>query len=309
MPKPTRPPTFRGSDFAMRYAQGQWSEERIMESVNASDSYRALPYGRSQVGPENREEIPGYWEKYIQAEGVGKRPDVLIMRREDFVRLSDRLPEDATLATDEELSPFLEAAVCGIEAENSLWVAEKMPDYGAERITRKDFKAPTVIVKEQDAPELMAWQEHYQIPICVVQVFYDRSYIIRLDEVLEAVDKIGAIRRGEGMESSGITELDEKENKKKADRFQKDRGIFITEQSYADSRTGASSKKIIYRAHYTAAREFGTLDADNPPVAQPRVMFEDNGKIMAYVHFEGGVLDLGTEALSTFGELAAARQI
>ncbi|MBA2376670.1 MAG: AccI family restriction endonuclease [Actinomycetota bacterium] len=307
MAKPTRPPTFRGSDFAMRYAQGQWSEERIMESVNASDSYRALPYGRSQVGPENKEEIPEYWEKYIRAESVGKRPDILIVRREDFERLSDRLPEDATLATDEELAPFLDVAVCAIEAENSLWVAEKMPDYGAERITRKDFKAPTVIVKEQDAPELMAWQEHHRIPVCVVQVFYDRGYIIRLDEIMEAVDEIEAIQRGERSESSSIAELDEKENKKKAARFQKDRGVFITEQSYADSRTGTSSKKIIYRAHYSAAREFGVLDPNNPPVAQPRVMFEGNGKIMAYVHFEGGVLTISAEALDMFTELSARR--
>lgn len=279
-----------------------------MESINASDSYSALPYGRSQVGPENREEIPAYWEKYIQAESVGKRPDILILRREDFDRLAAHFPEDATLATDEELAPFLEAAVCGIEAENSLWVAEKMPDYGAERITRKDFKAPTVIVKEQDAPELRAWQDHYLIPICVVQVFYDRGYIIRLDEILEAVDEIEAIQKGEGTESSGIAELDEKENKKNAARLQKDRGVFITEQSYADSRTGTSSKKIIYRAHYSTAREFGILDPENPPTTKSKVMIESNGKIMAYVHFEGGILHLNAEALELFEELATTRQ-
>lgn len=308
MPKPKRPPTFRGSDFAMRYAQGQWSEERIMESINASDSYRALPYGRSQVGPENKEEIPAYWEKYIQAESVGKRPDILILRREDFESLAERLPEDATLATDEELAPFLKVAVCGIEAENSLWVADRMPDYGAERITRKDFKAPTVIVKEQDAPELLAWQEHYEIPICVVQVFYDRGYIIRLNEILGTVEKIEAIQRGEGAESSGIASLDEKQNKKKAGQFQKDHGVFVTEQSYADTRTGTSSKKIIYRAHYSVAREFGVLDPDNPPMTKPRVMIESNGKIMAYVHFEGGILNLSAEALALFENLTTDNQ-
>jgi hypothetical protein len=134
-------------------------------------------------------------------------------------------------------------------------------------------------------------------------------YIIRLDKILKAVDEIEAIQKGEGMESSGIAELDAKENKKKADRFQKDHGVFITEQSYADSRTGTSSKKVIYRAHYGTAREFGVLDLENPPVAKPRVMFEGNGKIMAYVHFEGGILSLGTEALGMFEELAAARQL
>lgn len=303
MPKPTRPPTFRGSDFAMRYAQGQWSEERIIESINMSSGYRALPYGRLQIGPENKEEIPEYWEKYIRAESVGKRPDILLLRRHNFERLTGNLPEDPTLATDEELSPFLEAAICGIEAENSLWVADQMPDYGSDKITRKDVKAPTVIVKEQDAPELLKWQEHHDIPVCVVQVFYDRGYIIRLDEILNAVEEIKATMKGEGVETSGLSSLDEKDNRKRANQLQKNLGVFVREQNYADARTGTSSKKITYNAHYTRACEFGILDPNQPPTPQARVMIESNGKIMAYVRFEGGVLNLSESAFELFDEL------
>lgn len=305
MPKSAKPPTFRGSDFAMRYAQGQWSEERIIESINASDTYRAMPYGLSQVGPENKEDIPEYWDKFRQVESVGKRPDILVLRREDFEALGNELPEDSTVASDEELAPFLEATICAIEAENSLWVAEKMPDYGVAKITRKNFIAPTVIVKEQDAPELVAWQEHYRIPVCVVQVFFDRGYIIRLDQILSAVEEIEAASRGEGVETLGIVPLDEKENKKRVSQLQKNLGVFITAQNYADSRTGTSTVKITYRAHHTRAREFGILDPNNPPTPNPRMMIENNGKIMSYVHFEGGVMDLSNPALRLFEELEA----
>lgn len=303
MPKPVKPPTFRGSDLAMRYAQGQWSEERVVESINVSESYRALPYGLSQVGPENKEDIPAYWEKFRQAESVGKRPDILVLRRGDFERLNDRLPEDPTVAMDDEPTPFIEAAICGIEAENSLWVAEKMPDYGVEKITRKDFIAPTIIVKEQDAPELVAWQQHHGVPVCVVQVFFDRSYIMRLDDILAAVDEIEAASRGEGVGSLGIAPLDEKENKKRANELQKRLGVFIKEQNYPDSRTGTSTKKVTYRTHHTRAKEFGVLDPENPPTYIPKVMVEKNGKIMSYVHFEGGILKLSEPALRLFEEL------
>ena len=307
MPKSTKPPTFRGSDFAMRFAQGQWSEERIIESINASSDYKAIPYGRSQVGPENPEEIPAYWEKYIQAESVGKRPDILVFFRSDFERLEDLLPEDPTLAQDDDLEPFLEVAICAIEAENSLWVAEEMTDYGTKKITKLNFVAPTIIVKEEDAPELEAWQAHYKIPICIVQVFYDRGYIVELDQVTGAVNKINAALRGEGIASLGLAELDEKESKKLARELQKNLGVFVKEQKFADSRTGTSTGKIIYRTHYSVAHEFGRLDPADKPKPTPKVKFETNGKIMAYVHFEGGTMRLSKPAIDLFERLHRER--
>lgn len=47
------PRRLRGSDFLMRWSQGQWSEERLVQAVNATDRYFALLYGPSGVAPSD----------------------------------------------------------------------------------------------------------------------------------------------------------------------------------------------------------------------------------------------------------------
>ena len=39
------PRRLRGSDFLMSWQQGVWSEKRLVEAVNATGMYVALPYG------------------------------------------------------------------------------------------------------------------------------------------------------------------------------------------------------------------------------------------------------------------------
>jgi hypothetical protein len=306
VPKSKKPPTFRGSDFAMRYEQGRWSEDRIIEAVCASDSYWAFPYGRSGVGPQNKDKIAEYWAKYIEAESVGKRPDILVIRRFDLERLGNPQTRfgDTTLATDQDLAEYLQVAVCAIEAENSLWNAAKMPDYGKTKLTKLSFVAPTVIVKREDESELLLWQNAFSIPICVVQAFFDRAYIIALDKIVNATKRIRATFDGEGVPSLGFEDLDRKTRKKAAENLQKQLGVFITEQAFADSRTGTSTKKTIYRAHYSITQEFGIVSADHQPQAEPGVIEEPNGKIMAYVRFKGGKLEISSEAIQFFDQLA-----
>lgn len=302
------PPNFRGSDFVMRYEQGRWSEDRILASINASDDYRALAYGRSGVGPEDKAKIPEYWAKYIKAESIGKRPDLLVLRREDYERLLPVRPEDSTLATDAELQPFLDVAVCGIEAENSLWVAAQMPDYGKTTLTKLSFISPTVIVKREDEAPLMAWQSHFGIPICVVQVFYDRAYIVPLQQIVDSVKKVQAVAAGEGVELFGLASVDVKARKKAADAEQKRLGVFITEQAFPDARRTTPTVKTIYRTHYSKTVNFGIVPAGSEPDFKAAHIVEDNGKVMPYVTFTGGVLQLLPDAEKLLGELAAQRQ-
>jgi len=47
------PRRLRGSDFLMRWSQGQWSEERIIQAVEKTGKFFALPYGPSGVAPDH----------------------------------------------------------------------------------------------------------------------------------------------------------------------------------------------------------------------------------------------------------------
>lgn len=76
------PRRLRGSDFLMRWSQGVWSEERLVEAVNSTDEFFALPYGPSGTAPDDVRAVELYFER-LEAAGLGdnKRPDLLVFRK------------------------------------------------------------------------------------------------------------------------------------------------------------------------------------------------------------------------------------
>ncbi len=46
------PRRLRGSDFLMRWSQGVWSEKRLVQAVEDTGRFFALPYGPSGTAPE-----------------------------------------------------------------------------------------------------------------------------------------------------------------------------------------------------------------------------------------------------------------
>jgi hypothetical protein len=187
------PCMLRGSDLLMRWSQGVWSEKRLIEAVNVTAQFFALPYGPSGVAPEDPRGVELYFER-LQAAGLDdhKRPDLLIFRREDQ-RLAERLVAELggeaelpfTPDEDDRVRRLLDRAVLAVECKNSLWHAARMPDYGTplneKRIARgqpglaKNAVLPTVILKDEDMPRLAAWQRRERIPIHIWHVFFDRA--------------------------------------------------------------------------------------------------------------------------------------
>lgn len=272
---PDRPPVFRGADFVMRFEQGRWSEDRLIEGINSTTEFRAVPYGRSQVGPEEPGRIREYWREYCAAEANGKRPDILVLHAEDYDYAMRLLGDDPTIVDEETFAPVVARAICGIEAENSLWVAAQMKDFHTSVPLRtKNPKSPNVWVKDQDVPGLRVWMHHHQKPVVVAQVFYDMAIAIELTRVLELAGEV-------------LTAPLEQR-----DDASKERGLFIREQEYTDSR-GGITRKTVYVAHHSVAVPFGKLVGEVRPDA--RVIFGSNGKIMPYVSFRGGLLELTME--------------
>ncbi|MBI3171873.1 MAG: AccI family restriction endonuclease, partial [Hydrocarboniphaga effusa] len=79
------PRRLRGSDFLMRWSQGQWSEERLKEAVNATPLFFALSYGPSSVAPSGDVRAFELYFERLEAAGLGKikKPDLLIFRKDD----------------------------------------------------------------------------------------------------------------------------------------------------------------------------------------------------------------------------------
>ncbi len=185
------PRRLRGSDFLMRWSQGLWSEERVIEAVNETKDYFALPYGPSSTAPSDAREAELYFQRLDNA-GVGqlKRPDLLVFRNADeraVRRAAESIGGVPELPFTSEEEPAMEEllgrATLAVECENSLWRASRMPDYGAELrpMTRlggalglkKTAVLPTIIVKEEDRNPLLTWQEQCGIDIHIWHVFLD----------------------------------------------------------------------------------------------------------------------------------------
>jgi hypothetical protein len=278
------PRRLRGSDFLMRWSQGVWSETRLIDAVNKHGAFYAIPYGPSGVAPSgNVREYELYFER-LEAAGLGqiKRPDLLIFdaNQKDAVNsLVSSFGGEAELPfiAESQLTQLLRMAKVAIECENSLWVAEKMPDYGSELkpMKRLDGKPglkqnavlPTVIMKEEDRLPLLRWQEDNKVSIHIWHVFFDRAYGLSLD---------------------------------KAQRLLDEKLIVPTVQIF-QAPGGATTKKAIYKFYYQYAYQLGA--SIEKPALIPACIEDKNGHILPYVKFEGGQLILDDQAVRVLQEL------
>jgi hypothetical protein len=283
------PRRLRGSDFLMRWSQGVWSEERVIQAVNETNEFFAIPYGPSGTAPDDDVRAFELYFERLEAAGLGaiKRPDLLVFRKTDeqatkkIVGNLGGLSELPFTAEDNnDIQELLSKAVVAVECENSLWKGQLMPDYGAElkpqkRLggkvgLKKNAVLPTIILKEEDREPLQAWQDTNEIPIHIWHVFYDMAFGIAFDEAQRLIE--------EGF-------------------------IQPTEQTF-QAPGGATTKKALYKFYYHYGYLLG--NAREEPKLVAKHIIDKNGHILPYVHFEGGTMSLGHEALDILRKLANA---
>jgi len=167
------PRRLRGSDFLMRWSQGVWSEERIIQAVNSTDEFFAIPYGPSGTAPDDDVRAFELYFERLEAAGLGKnkRPDLLIFEKKSQETVNALVrslggvgklpftPEDSNA-----IQELLARALLAVERENSLWKGKIMPDYGTELKPqkrmggkpglKKNAVVPTLILKEEDREPL-----------------------------------------------------------------------------------------------------------------------------------------------------------
>jgi len=274
----------------MRWSQGVWSEKRIVQAVNATDEFFAIPYGPSGAAPsDDIREFELYFER-LEAAGLkeSKRPDVLIFEK------SSREEVDSIVHSARGISqlPFmpeshayikelLGKAIAAVGCENSLWKAKKMPDYGKDLKPQrrlggrlglgKSAVLPTVILKKEDREKLQKWQDSNRVSVHIWHVFYDIAFGISIDGAQELVQQ-------------GL--------------------ILPTEQTF-QAPGGATTRKDIYKIYHHYAYCVGSTDEE--PELRARFIEDKNGHILPYVHFEGGRISLHEDALGVLRKLRDAK--
>lgn len=281
------PRRLRGSDFLMRWSQGVWSELRFIQAVNATETYYALPYGPSSTAPDNDVRAYELYFERLEHAGLGqlKRPDLLIFRKEDqpvidgIVQKLGGVEELPFISEDDEnMRKILSKSIIAVECENSLWQADKMPDFGAQLKPQKRLAGqpglkkkavlPTIILKQEDYEPLLRWQQENVVAIHIWHAFYDMAFGISFDKTRELVD-------------SGKIEP--------------------TTQVF-QAPGGATSKKVIYKFYYHYAYPLGKV-TEEPRLTAASIM-DKNGHILPYVKFEGGSMSISTEALDVLDQLS-----
>ena len=285
------PRRLRGSDFLMRWSQGVWSEERVIQAVDATGEFFAIPYGPSGTAPDDDVRAFELYFERLEAAGLGdiKRPDLLVFKHSDRETVSKLVKKlggiselPFTAEDDKRIQALTTSAVVAVECENSLWKGARMPDYGAELKPQKRLGGklglkrsavlPTIIVKEEDLTPLRAWQAANHVPVHVWHVFFDMAYGIALDE---------------------------------ASRLIHEGYVLPTEQVF-QAPGGATTRKSIYKFYYMYGYPLG--DATEEPELKAKFIEDKNGHILPYVHFEGGSMTLRGEALQSMRETARCRR-
>ncbi|MCX7046241.1 MAG: AccI family restriction endonuclease [Candidatus Sumerlaeota bacterium] len=281
------PRRLRGSDFLMRWSQGVWSEERLVQAVNETGKFYALPYGPSGTAPDDDVRAFELYFERLEKAGLGKikRPDLLIFQAADKASVDSIVAQlnglgelPFTLENHPLMQNLLAKAIIAVECENSLWRARQMPDFqsvmkpqkrlGGQLGFKKSAVLPTVIIKEEDRVPLRTWQEEHHLPIHIWHVFYDLAFGLAFDD-FEALIRSGKIE--------------------------------ATRQVF-QAPGGATTEKAIYKVYHHYAYELGTADEEPKLVAD--CIADKNGHILPYVKFSGGKLRLSNTAL---GILFAAR--
>jgi len=280
------PRRLRGSDFLMRWSQGRWSEDRLVEAVNETGTYFALPYGPSGTAPDDIREHELYFERLEKA-GLGelKRPDLLVFAKSNeskVLGIVERLGGMEELPFvpegDSRMQELLAKSILAAECENSLWIARQMRDYGTKlrpmkRLGNrpglpKNAVLPTVILKEEDRIPLRRWQDEAPIDIHIWHVFYDLAFGLPFDTAEDLI-------------STGL--IDAKEQ------------VF-------QAPGGATTKKATYRIYYQYA--YLLAESREDPRLFADCITDKNGHVLPYVRFEGGALEMAPEALQVLDELS-----
>lgn len=280
------PRRLRGSDFLMRWSQGEWSEQRLIQAVNETNLFFALPYGPSGVAPNEVREFELYFER-LEAAGLGKvkRPDLLVFRKDDQQQVESAVAEIGGPAelpfTSEEsgvIKGLLAKCIVAVECENSLWVSKQMPNYGSPLTPqkwlggklglKKSAVVPTVIIKDEDRNPLRLWQDTQGKKIHIWHVFYDAAFGIAFDNA-ESLIMSGKIK--------------------------------ATEQVF-QAPSGPTTRKNIYKIYYHHA--YPLAEATEEPRLIAAHITDKNGHILPYVKFEGGSLKLTSTVVEVLNELS-----
>lgn len=138
-------PTQASSNFITNKQQGDWAEDLIYRAINeTSEHHVAVRYGKSDdliAGDEGFDEF--YREFQNELDTIGKRPDLLIFKKEDFV---EAYGNDISKLEHTSIESYVKKAIAGLEIRSSAFLIDK---YESEMSNRTQHHTQAALAIKQ----------------------------------------------------------------------------------------------------------------------------------------------------------------
>ena len=121
---PARTPTQASSNFITNKEQGDWAENLIFRAINeTSKKFAAIKYGKSDDLVAGEDGFDTFYQEFQnEVDTIGKRTDLLIFKREDFI---DELGYDVSQVPHHTITEYVKKAIAGIEVRSSAFLIDK----------------------------------------------------------------------------------------------------------------------------------------------------------------------------------------
>lgn len=122
------------SNFITNREQGDWAENLVMTTINEqSKNYIAVKYGKSDDTVAGEDGFKEFYETYQQElDTIGKRPDLLIFRKEDY---DITFGKDISKIDHIKINDYVKRAVAGIEVRSSAFLCGQYEEVMSSRIS------------------------------------------------------------------------------------------------------------------------------------------------------------------------------
>ena len=136
-------PTQASSEFTTNREQGDWAETIIQCAVNESaKNHIAVRYGKSDDRVAGEEGFTAFFSEFQdELDSIGKRPDLLLFRRDDFpLDWGDDISRKPTA----EIEQIVSKAIAGFEIRSSVFLIDRYEEAMKARIANYTRKAMEV---------------------------------------------------------------------------------------------------------------------------------------------------------------------
>jgi type II restriction enzyme len=119
-----RTPTQASSNFITNREQGDWAESLVLRAFNeTSKNFVAVKYGKSEDRVAGEDGFDEFYQHFqVELDTIGKRPDVLIFKKENY---NPDWNFDISQLQHDTIHPIVPLAIAGIEIRSSAFLIER----------------------------------------------------------------------------------------------------------------------------------------------------------------------------------------